>query len=127
MRALAVQGLVRLGWAVLVATASGPAFAAPYCIQTEALPPQCNYFDPSQCQLDANRQGGVCSANPQETSLRPGIGQYCVVTPGGASNCSYVDRGSCATEAQRQNGACTEAPAIAPSKAPDPYSAVNGF
>ncbi|HUN40887.1 MAG TPA: hypothetical protein VMU81_11390 [Acetobacteraceae bacterium] len=111
----------------MLATGGGPAFAAPYCIQSQALPPQCNYYDPSQCQADANRQGGVCAANPHETALQPGIGQYCVVTAGGASNCSYADRGTCAAEAHREQGACIEAPALAPAKAPDPYSAVNGL
>jgi len=109
-------------------TAMGtPAFAAPYCIQNQSLPPQCNYFDPSQCQRDAARQGGVCSANAQQFTMQRGIGQYCVVTSGGASNCSYVDRGTCNTEAEREQGACMEAPVIAPAKAPDPYSAINGF
>jgi len=127
MRASTIPRMVRLGWAVFLLTTGGPAIAAPYCIQSQALPPQCNYDDPSLCQADANRQGGVCSANPQETALQPGIGQYCVVTAGGASNCSYADRATCTAEAQRQNGACVEAPTIAPAKAPDPYSAVNGL
>ncbi|HTW71819.1 MAG TPA: hypothetical protein VME47_18185 [Acetobacteraceae bacterium] len=127
MRALTIPGVVRLGWAVLLAATGGPAFAAPYCVQSQALPPQCDYYDPSLCQENANRQGGVCAENPQEARLQPGIGQYCVVTAGGASNCSYADRGTCAAEAQRQKGACVEAPAIAPAKAPDPYSAVNGL
>jgi hypothetical protein len=127
MRALAIPGVVQLGWAVLLAANSGPAFAAAYCIQSETLPPQCYYDDPAQCQAEANRQGGVCSANPQQLALQPGVGQYCVVTAGGASACVYSDRGTCAAEAQRQGGACTDAPAIAPSRAPDPYSAVNGF
>lgn len=127
MRALAIPGMVRLGWTALLVASGGPAFAAPYCIQSQTLPPQCNYYDPAQCQAEANRQGGVCSANPQQMAVQPGVGQYCVVIAGGASECIYSDRGTCAAEAQRQGGACTDAPAIAPSRAPDPYSAVNGF
>jgi len=127
MRVLAIPGAVWFGGSMFLAAAGAPALAAPYCIQSQSLPPQCNYDDPSQCSADAGRQGGVCAANPQQLALRQGIGQYCVVTAGGASDCAYVDRPSCMAEAARQHGACTEAPAIAPARAPDPYSAVNGF
>lgn len=127
MRSWQIRQACRVGVALLSLAGSGPAFAGRYCIQSQSLPPQCNYDDPSQCQADANRQGGVCSANPQQFTLREGVGQYCVVTSGGASNCSYADRGTCAAEAQRQQGACVEAPTIAPVKAPDPYSATNGL
>lgn len=127
MRLLIFPRTVRIGWAVVLAATGGPAFAAPYCVENQSLPPQCIYADPSECQAAAQKQGGVCSANPQQLSLQQGIGQYCVVTAGGASNCSYADRSTCMAEAQREQGACTTAPQIAPSRAPDPYSAVGGL
>lgn len=113
--------------AILLAGLARPGEAAPFCIQNQSMPPQCNYYDASQCEHDAERQGGVCSANAQQFALQGGVGQYCVVTSGGASSCVYPDRGSCMAEAQRQHGACTAAPNIAPAKAPDPYGAVGGL
>jgi hypothetical protein len=127
MRLLAIPRTAGLGWAVILAGTAGPALAAPFCIENQSLPPQCNYYDAAQCQSDAARQGGVCSANPQQLSLQPGIGQYCLATSSGVSSCIYPDRGSCMAEAARQNAACTEAPNIAPGRAPDPYAAVGGL
>jgi hypothetical protein len=127
MRLLAIPGTARFCWAVILAGSAGPALAAPFCIESQALPPQCNYFDAAQCQSDAARQGGVCSANPQQLTLQPGIGQYCLVNSYGASSCIYPDRGSCMVEAARQHAACTAAPNVAPAKAPDPYAAVGGL
>ena len=127
MRLLAIPRTARLGWAVILAGTAGPALAAPFCIENQAMPPQCNYYDAAQCQSDAARQGGVCSANPQQLSLQPGIGQYCLATSSGVSSCIYPDRGSCMAEAARQHAACTEAPNIAPGRAPDPYAAVGGL
>jgi hypothetical protein len=118
----------RFGWVAALLGSAAPALAAPFCIQSQSLPPQCMYYDAAECQNDAARQGGVCSANAAELTLQPGIGQYCLVTSGGASLCIYPDRGSCMADAARQHGACTAAPNAAPgSKAPDPYSSVGGL
>lgn len=128
MRLFAKPHLARAGWAVILSAASaGPALAAPFCIQSQALPPQCNYYDAAECQSDAARQGGVCEANPQQLTLQPGVGQYCLVTSDGVSLCIYPDRGSCQADALRQHGACTTAPNIQPGRAPDPFSAVGGL
>jgi hypothetical protein len=127
MRRFATPRLACSGWAIILASIAGPAFAAPFCVESEALPPQCNYYDAAQCQTDAARQGGICSANPQQLTLQPGIGQYCVTNSYGVSSCVYPDRGSCTDEAARENAACTAAPNVAPGRAPDPYSAVGGL
>jgi hypothetical protein len=119
--------LARSAWAVILVSIGWPALAAPFCIENQALPPECNYYDASQCQTDAARQGGTCSANPQQLTLQPGIGQYCVTNSYGVSSCVYPDRGSCTAEAARENATCTAAPNIAPGRAPDPYSAVGGL
>ena len=116
----------RLCFALLLAGIASPALAAPFCIENQALPPQCNYYDAAQCETEAARQGGVCSANPQQMPLQAGVGQYCVAISGGASSCVYSDRGTCMAAARQLGGACTAAPAVAPSRAPDPYAAVNG-
>ena len=127
MRLRAIPPTAGLGWTIILAGTAGPALAAPFCIESQALPPQCNYYDAAECQNDAARQGGVCSANAQELTLQPGIGQYCLATSYGASFCVYPDRASCMVEAARQHGACTVAPNVAPGKSPDPYSAVGGL
>src|ERR1700744_5036017 len=90
MRLFAKPHLAQTGWALILSAASaGPALAAPFCIQSQALPPQCNYYHAAECQADAARQGGVCEANPQQLTLHPGIGQYCLATSYGASYCIY--------------------------------------
>jgi len=113
--------------ALVLGMMTSPAPAAPFCLGNQTIPPQCIYYDASQCQADAARQGGVCSANAAQLTLQPGIGQYCVVSSDGASACIYPDRQTCMTEAVREHGACAEAPTIAPGKAPDPYAAVGGL
>lgn len=127
MRSLRFVRVAGALWPVLTAAMASPALAAPFCLETQAVPPQCNYFDAHQCQQDAAKQGGVCSVNNQQVTLTPGIGQYCVVTSQGVSQCMYADRGTCADQATRQGGACTEAPNVAPARTPDPYAAVGGF
>lgn len=128
MRLLRIRRGARFGWATALVMSATPALAAPFCIQSQTLPPQCNYYDAQECQHDAARQGGVCSVNPQQKAmLQPGEGQYCIVTSGGASACVYADRGTCMREAEREGAACTTAPTIAPAKAPDPYAAVGGL
>jgi hypothetical protein len=127
MKFPAVSRPAHFGWAIVFAGLATPALAAPYCIQNQSLPPQCIYNDPGQCQADANKQGGVCSANPQQVTLNAGIGQYCLVTGTGVSRCVYPDRSTCLSDATRERGACTEAPTVAPSRAPDPYASVGGL
>jgi hypothetical protein len=119
-------GFSRFCGLVLLVTGATPAVAAPFCIRTQALSPQCIYYDAGQCQTEAFRQGGVCTVNTAEVHLKPGIGQYCMVTSSVVSLCAYADRGTCAAEATRHHGACVEGPGIAPGKAPDPYAAVGG-
>jgi hypothetical protein len=128
MRLLRIPRAVRSGLATALVLAANPAIAAPFCLQTQSVPPQCIYYDAHECQLEANRQGGTCSVSTQEQAmLRPGEGQYCMVTSGGASVCAYPDIQSCDAAARSQNATCVEAPNVAPAKAPNPYSAVGGL
>ena len=106
--------------AVLLGLAGGVAQAAPFCITSDALPPQCMYVDAQSCQADANRQGGVCVANPAELQTPPGPGNFCVASGAGAMQCVYADRLNCLAEAQRINGACIEANATL-AGTPDPF------
>ena len=127
---------MRFGWSVtprprhwfLLGALIAPvaAQAAPFCLQSQSLSPQCIYYDAGSCQTEANRQGGVCSTNPSEVHLTGNVGQYCMVTSQMVSLCIYSDRGTCAADAARQHGACTDLPIVAPSGAPDPYAAIGG-
>lgn len=117
-----LRGVVASTLVALPAAALG----SPYCLQNQAVPPQCIYQDPGQCQQEAFRQGGICAANPKEVHLTTNVGQYCMVTGSGISLCVYSDRDTCTRDAIRQQGACIYAPQIAPSGAPDPYAAIGG-
>jgi hypothetical protein len=113
--------------AALAVLLSSPALAAPFCIKSQVLPPQCIYYDAQQCSKEALRQNAVCSTNPAELTLAPGNGKYCVVTSSRVSVCAYADRTTCARDAALQQGTCTDAPATAAGAGvPDPYSTVNG-
>jgi hypothetical protein len=105
----------------LIMVASHAAAAAPYCVQTEAIGPQCLYFDPTSCDVRAKQIGGYCSVNTAELHIAPGIGHFCLLTSGNVANCFYPDNDSCEGEAKRQHGVCVAAPARDESPAPDPY------
>lgn len=105
---------------------STAAWAAPFCLRNQAMTPLCIYQDAASCQREATRQNGVCSINAREIKLPRGIGQYCVVLSSGYASCAYGDRDSCARDATRQNGICTDSQRVAPYKAPDPDSPING-
>jgi hypothetical protein len=100
--------------------------AAPFCIESQGLSPQCIYYDADNCRREANRQGAICSANKDEVRLTTNVGQYCLVTSQQVSLCIYSDRGTCSADTERQHGTCTNAPTVAPSAAPDPYAAIGG-
>jgi hypothetical protein len=85
-----------LAIALLAGLPAAGAEAAPFCIRSQVLPPQCIYQDAQQCDREAQRQGAVCSTNPAELRLTPGWGKYCVVTSSRTSDCSYGDRTTCA-------------------------------
>jgi hypothetical protein len=97
------------------------AAAAPFCVQSEALPQQCIYYDASECNQRAQQLGGTCTVNTEEVSATAGLGHYCLFTSNGVSLCIYADRGSCNQEAEHQQGVCVMAPNVPESPAPDPY------
>ena len=104
--------------AVLVA---GQAAAAPFCVQVEGLPLQCLFVDPGQCRQEADRQGGICAANPAEFTTPAGGMPFCTVESGNVSTCMYPDRASCDTEGRQRGGACIEAVPAKPPIQPNPY------
>ncbi len=109
------------GLMLAVSLPSPSALAAPFCLQTETVPPQCIYYDAANCRRDATRQRGFCVVDGQEIALRPGTGAYCLVTGDGASVCDFQDPGPCTQEATRQNAVCVLAPPAAAGNIPNPY------
>lgn len=107
--------------------------AAPFCLQTEALPPQCIYYDPDNCNRAARLQSptGSCSANPREVRIAARGGEYCIVTGERVANCVYVDRISCDRSAARHHAVCTYIPSAGRGRpavgAPDPYAVAPGL
>src|SRR5262245_38627424 len=85
-----------------------PSYAAPFCVQTQTAPVQCEYVDAAACRKRANELQAICVANPAELKLTPGIGKYCLVDSSRISQCIYTDRTSCEQDAARANGVCIE-------------------
>ncbi len=85
-----------------------PAVAAPFCVYSEALPPQCIYFDAASCAKRATQLGAYCSVNSDEVHASATIGHYCLLTSSLVSSCVYVDRGNCYRDAAQQHGVCVE-------------------
>jgi hypothetical protein len=100
-----------------------PAIAAPLCVESETVPPQCFYYDAGACNQRAAQMGGHCSVNSNELRLTPSIGHYCLLTTGLTALCIYTDENMCQQEARRQQGACIIAPSRPESPPVDPYSA----
>jgi hypothetical protein len=97
------------------------ASAAPYCVQTESIPPQCLYYDAASCAARAKQMNGYCSVNTAELRIAPAIGHFCLLASGNVATCYYPDDTSCEAEARRQRGVCVPAPARDESPPPDPY------
>jgi hypothetical protein len=91
-----------------LAPAGHRAHAAPFCVQTNELPPQCDYVDPAECRKRAAELKGFCIAKKDEVVFQPGIGSYCVVDGSRQALCDYFDRTSCDFDARRANGVCIE-------------------
>lgn len=106
---------------LLLLTLPLPAVAAPFCVETQAVPPQCIYFDAGSCNQRAKEMGGFCSANPSELHANAGLGHYCLLTSSQVSLCIYTDRANCDREAQRQHAVCVQATTLPESPGADPY------
>ena len=98
-----------------------PVLASPFCVQTQAIPPQCIYVDAASCNARAHEMGGTCTVNPAEVHVAQGLGHYCLLTSGKVSSCIYTERDTCDQEARHQQGVCIQAPGRPESPGPDPY------
>ena len=107
--------------AVALFAAPVPVLAAPFCVQTQAIPPQCLFTDAAACNVRAAQMGGTCTVNPTDVHVSSGLGHYCLLTSSLVSSCIYADRADCDREAQHQQGVCVIAPVRPESPSPDPY------
>ena len=115
-------GKRRMGLAGLVLLVTPlPVLAAPFCVSTEALPPQCMFYDAALCEQRAQQLNGLCSVNRSEITVSPGLGHYCLLTSTLVSSCIYADRANCERDAKVQSGACVNAPLRPESPGADPY------
>lgn len=86
-----------------------PSLAAPFCVRTQELPPQCEFVDPVQCRHRAEELHGLCTANPAELVIRSGETEpYCLVLSSRTAECIYADRSSCEQDAAPAGGVCIE-------------------
>jgi hypothetical protein len=107
----------------LLLTLPGSAIAAPFCLTSDAIPPQCIYYDAGLCQREAGHQVAECVVNTKEVRLTPSIGAYCLVTSTLASQCIYHDLDSCSKSAAPQQATCVRAAAGAGNPGgPDPFA-----
>lgn len=119
-RRISATELLATGFLLSIVLPAPAALAAPYCLQTAAISPQCIYDDPGICQKDALRQGGACVANPDGQVVLQGTGAYCLAIAGGHAYCTFEDVNQCVRAAGREGGACIAAPPVAPTVAPKP-------
>lgn len=90
--------------------AQAQAQGLPYCVSVSGIPDECIYADGTECQTQAARLGGVCTANRAAPVYnQTGSGRFCLVSGGQASLCLYPDRTSCQADAVRRHAACVEA------------------
>lgn len=108
---------------IALAMTAAPALASPYCVEVTGIPPQCLYVDPAQCQGEADRLGGRCTANADELKLPVNQSPFCIAESGSVVTCGYPDLATCRSEAVRHRGACIAAPPPpALHAAPDPFA-----
>ena len=56
------------------------AMAAPFCVQTQAISPQCIFFDAASCNKRAKELGGTCTVDTSQITVSSGVGHYCLLT-----------------------------------------------
>jgi hypothetical protein len=100
------------------------AMAAPFCVQTQAISPQCIFFDAASCNKRAKELGGTCTVDTSQITVSSGVGHYCLLTSSMVSYCVYSDSEQCNREALHQQGVCIQAPHRPESPGADPYREV---
>ena len=97
----AAAGLLALA---LVTSAAKPATAAPFCLTTNVLSPQCIYVDPAECRARAVQIHGACVANPTEMRAFSGHQAFCATDATLMALCEYPDLASCSRAVEHRSG-----------------------
>ena len=110
-----VSRCIRLVAAAVLAVLLAPPVtpAAPFCVQTQAIPPQCIFVDAGSCNERATQMGGTCYGQSRRSAGVPRIGPLLSAHVLAGLACIYADRGACDREAQHQHGVCVDAPSTA--------------
>lgn len=96
------------GLGLVLALYAHPLLAAPFCVESQGIPPECIYVDAGQCRQRAHEQKGLCVVNPDELTIGTGTGKYCLVDSSRIVQCNYSDFTSCDAEAKKQGAVCIE-------------------
>lgn len=111
--------------ALAIFAAPRPSLGAPFCVQSQSVPPQCIYVDAASCAKRAGQLGGSCTANPNELQITSGFTEYCVLDNTRIAQCIYSSLDSCSAEASRRHGICVRAPRKpGPGQASDPFEQI---
>ena len=71
------------------------AYAAPFCMTLQGIPPQCIYDDARDCKHRAGQLSGICTVNINEITSATGAEKFCSVDSTRTPQCLYVDRNGC--------------------------------
>lgn len=106
---------------LLVVFLPGLAFAAPFCVTTQGLTPDCIYDDTTSCRARANQVRGVCTVNASEILTSYGQEKYCLVDSSRVPQCIYIDRSSCESAANSGSVCVNNSFQNVNEIQPDPY------
>lgn len=81
--------------AFLILVIHQQAIAAPFCVTTQGVPPDCIYEDTTSCRSRATQLKGVCTVNTNEITSAYGTEKFCMVDSTRVPQCIYTDRSSC--------------------------------
>jgi hypothetical protein len=79
--------------------------AAPFCVESVGLTPECWYYDVNQCKKEAGKIHARCSANLREITVSAKGVAFCVVDSTKRPECAFQNRESCEDAAARRSGA----------------------
>lgn len=75
---------------------------------SNAIPPQCIYFDITECQRNARKIAGQCKINDEEITLEAGAGKFCLIRSYSTAECIYNDLATCNKDAIRVGAICQD-------------------
>jgi len=97
---------------------SGPAFAAPFCVEEQGVSPACWFHDLRSCREEAAKRNGHCSVNTEEITLSEQAAPFCIIDSGMKPLCAFESNENCDAAARGQDAICFQ---NVSSGIPDPY------